>query len=227
MKKLFLILSVLLLNSCGSLISASLTETIFNPTSIASNLIDYEIKKHTGKKMSEHALSKATDKDCEINIENLSNPQSFCKDKEVAESNITTPKVKVALQKQNNKSSLASIVPKLKTVSVEKSSPTNEILALSNSPTPSDIILKIHKKNNVTKFIKCSSSLKFCLIASGEFDIYAATARAKEWDIAAGHAIAEHAGAILTTFSGKKITYGKKDFANPALLLKRSNNLMK
>jgi uncharacterized protein YceK len=78
MKKLFLVLSVLLLNSCGSLISASLTETIFNPTSIASNLIDYGIKKHTGKKMSEHALSKVTDKDCEINIENLSNPQSFC-----------------------------------------------------------------------------------------------------------------------------------------------------
>jgi hypothetical protein len=131
MKKLFLILSVLLLNSCGSLISASLTETIFNPTSIASNLIDYGIKKHTGKKMSEHALSKVTDKDCEINIENLSNSQSFCKDKEVAESNITAPKIKVASQKQNNKSSLASIAPKLKTVSVEKSSPTNEIYLLT------------------------------------------------------------------------------------------------
>ena len=131
MKKLFLILSVLLLNSCGSLISASLTETIFNPTSIASNLIDYGIKKHTGKKMSEHALSKATDKDCEINIENLSNPQSFCKDKEVAEINIAAPKIKVASQKQSNKSSLASIAPKLKTVSVEKSPPTNEIYLLT------------------------------------------------------------------------------------------------
>ena len=85
MKNLFLVLSVLLLNSCGSLFSASLTETIFNPTSIASTLIDYEIKKHTGKKVSEHALSKATEKDCEINVENFSNPQSFCKDKEVAE----------------------------------------------------------------------------------------------------------------------------------------------
>ena len=79
----------------------------------------------------------------------------------------------------------------------------------------------------VTKFIKCSSSLKFCLIASGEFDIYAATARAKEWDIAAGHAIAEHAGAILTTFNGRKITYGKKNFSNPSMILKRSNNLLK
>ena len=131
MKKIFLGLSLLLLNSCGSLISASLTETLFNPTSIASNIIDYGIKKHTGKKMSEHALSKVTDKDCEINIENLSNTQSFCKDKEVAEISIATPKIKVASQKQNNKSSLASITPKLKTETVEKSSPSNEVYLLT------------------------------------------------------------------------------------------------
>jgi hypothetical protein len=131
MKKIFLGLSLLLLNSCGGLISASLTETLFNPTSIASNIIDYGIKKHTGKKISEHALSKVTDKDCEINIENLSNPQSFCKDKEVAEINIATPKIKVASQKQNNKSSLASITPKLKTETVEKSSPSNEVYLLT------------------------------------------------------------------------------------------------
>ena len=131
MKKIFLGISLLLLNSCGSLISASLTETLFNPTSIASNIIDYGIKKHTGKKMSEHALSKVTNKDCEINIENLSNPQSFCKDKEVAEINIATPKIKVASQKQNNKSSLASITPKLKTETVEKSSPSNEVYLLT------------------------------------------------------------------------------------------------
>ena len=131
MKKIFLGLSLLLLNSCGSLISASLTETLFNPTSIASNIIDYGIKKHTGKKISEHALSKVTDKDCEINIENLSNPQSFCKNKEVAEINTATPKIKVASQKQNNKSSLASIAPKLKTESIEKSSPSNEVYLLT------------------------------------------------------------------------------------------------
>jgi hypothetical protein len=131
MKKILLGLSLLLLNSCGSLISASLTETLFNPTSIASNIIDYGIKKHTGKKISEHALSKVTDKDCEINIENLSNPQSFCKNKEVAEINIATPKIKVASQKKNNKSSLASIEAKLKMESVEKSSPSNEVYLLT------------------------------------------------------------------------------------------------
>ena len=131
MKNLFLVLLVLLLNSCGSLFSASLTETIFNPTSIASTLIDYEIKKHTGKKVSEHALSKVIDKDCEINVENFSNSKSFCKDKEIAEIKLTTPKIKVATQKENNKLYLASIAPKLKRVSAEKSSPPNETYLLT------------------------------------------------------------------------------------------------
>lgn len=131
MKKLFLVLSLLMLNSCGILISASLTETLFNPTSIASSLIDYGIKKHTGKKMSEHALSKITDKDCEFNIENLSNPQSFCKDKEVVENNNILTKSKVASQKQGNKSSLVSIAPKLKTIPVEQPSTSNEVYLLT------------------------------------------------------------------------------------------------
>jgi len=131
MKKIFLILSLLLLNSCGSLISASLTETLFNPSSIASSLIDYGIKKHTGKKMSEHALSIVTDKDCEINIENLNKPQSFCKNKEIVENNKTTSKIEASLQTRNNKTSLALIAPKLKTISFEKPSTSNEVYLLS------------------------------------------------------------------------------------------------
>ena len=131
MKKLFLILSLLSLNSCGSLISASLTETLFNPSSIASSLIDYGIKKHTGKKMSEHALSIVTDKDCEINIENLNKPQSFCKNKEIVENNKTTSKIESSLQTRNNKTSLALIAPKLKTISSEKPSNSNEVYLLS------------------------------------------------------------------------------------------------
>jgi len=131
MKKLFLLLSLLMLNSCGSLISASLTETLFNPTSIASSLIDYGIKKHTGKKMSEHALSKITDKDCELSIENLSNPQSFCKNKEFVENNNILVKSKVASQRQSNKSSLVSITPKLKTIPAEKPSTSNEVYLLT------------------------------------------------------------------------------------------------
>ena len=69
------------------------------------------------------------------------------------------------------------------------------------------------------------SSYKFCVIASGEFDLYAAEPRAYEWDIAAGHAILKNAGGEITDFGGNQILYGKKDFKNPSLILKRSSDL--
>ena len=65
------------------------------------------------------------------------------------------------------------------------------------------------------------SSLKFCLIANGEFDLYAANPRAREWDIAAGHAIAENAGAIVCTHNKEQILYGKADYHNPSLLVRK------
>ena len=86
-------------------------------------------------------------------------------------------------------------------------------------------IEKIYKDLNVKDYVRMKSSLKFCVIASGEFDGYVAEPRACEWDIAAGHAILEHAGGIITDFDGKEIIYGKKDFKNPSLILKRGNDL--
>ena len=72
-----------------------------------------------------------------------------------------------------------------------------------------------------------SSSLKFCVLAAGEADIYAANARAFEWDIAAGHAILEHAGGLVTTHNEEFFLYGKEDYKNLAIIAKRSLNLEK
>ena len=83
----------------------------------------------------------------------------------------------------------------------------------------------MHKNLGVTDCTKMKSSLKFCVIATGEFDVYVAEPRACEWDIAAGHAILNNAGGIITDFEGNEILYGKKDFKNPSLILKRNNNL--
>ena len=65
-----------------------------------------------------------------------------------------------------------------------------------------------------------ASSYKFCVIATGEYDIYAKE-RANEWD--AGHAIAQNAGAIIKTLDDNPFLYGKDDYGNPSLLIKRSN----
>ena len=83
----------------------------------------------------------------------------------------------------------------------------------------------MHKKYNVTSHQKMKSSLKFCVIAAGEFDLYAAEPRACEWDIAAGHAILEHAGGKITDFNNDKILYGKPEFKNPSLIIRNKNIL--
>ena len=70
-----------------------------------------------------------------------------------------------------------------------------------------------------------SSSLKFCILAAGEADIYAAKARAYEWDIAAGHAILEHAGGSIATHDGKDFLYGKENYKNLPIIAKRSKKL--
>ena len=107
----------------------------------------------------------------------------------------------------------------------KKKSKDNEINAVAYSNNPKPEIAAIYKKYNITNFTRMKSSLKFCVIASGEFDFYAAEPRACEWDIAAGHAILEHAGGIITDYNGNDINYGKKDFKNTSLILKRGKIL--
>ena len=106
-----------------------------------------------------------------------------------------------------------------------KKTPKGEIVALDSSSHPSEEIMKELRKYNVTSVVEMASSYKFCVIANGEYDIYAAKERAKEWDYAAGHAIAEHAGAIIKTLDGARFDYGKEDYKNPSILMRRAQKL--
>ena len=115
---------------------------------------------------------------------------------------------------------------KTKKINCAKKQPKNKIVALSSVIKPSDMILNILKKHNVTSIVKMASSYKFCVIASGEYDIYAARERANEWDYAAGHAVAQNAGAIIKTLDERPFLYGKEDYKNPSLLIKRSKTIL-
>jgi 3'(2'), 5'-bisphosphate nucleotidase len=53
------------------------------------------------------------------------------------------------------------------------------------------------------------SSLKFCLVAEGEADVYPRLAPTMEWDTAAGQAVLEAAGGRVTTREGAPFRYGK------------------
>jgi 3'(2'), 5'-bisphosphate nucleotidase len=98
-----------------------------------------------------------------------------------------------------------------------------KFVSYSNKIKPE--IQKIFDELNVKEYTRMKSSLKFCVIATGEFDGYVAEPRACEWDIAAGHAILKHSGGTVTDFEDNEILYGKKDFKNPSLILK-SNMLV-
>lgn len=77
-----------------------------------------------------------------------------------------------------------------------------------------------------TTLVSVGSSLKFCMVASGEADIYPRFSRTMEWDTAAGDAVLRAAGGTTRTLDGRPLTYGKSnqpgeaDYANPSFVAK-------
>jgi 3'(2'), 5'-bisphosphate nucleotidase len=66
------------------------------------------------------------------------------------------------------------------------------------------------------EFISAGSSLKFCLVAEGSADVYPRMGSTMEWDTAAGHVVAEQAGAsVLRVDNGNPLLYNKPDLLNP------------
>lgn len=80
------------------------------------------------------------------------------------------------------------------------------------------------KSQNVRELVSAGSSLKFCLLAAGEADLYPRFGRTMEWDIAAGDAILTAAGGIVTCADGTPLLYGKQDrgFDNPPFIARGS-----
>ena len=67
----------------------------------------------------------------------------------------------------------------------------------------------------VLRQLDAGSSLKFCLVAAGEADLYPRLGTTMEWDVAAGHAVLEAAGGTVRTIDGAALTYDKPGFRNP------------
>ena len=96
--------------------------------------------------------------------------------------------------------------------------PVDGLLALASRSHPHPKQEQIFASHRVTKKHRMGSSIKFCLIAAGEADIYIRHGTTKEWDIAAGHAILKGAGGEVVDKNKNPIVYGKKDFVNPAFV---------
>ncbi|MFO1071100.1 MAG: 3'(2'),5'-bisphosphate nucleotidase CysQ [Geminicoccaceae bacterium] len=70
-------------------------------------------------------------------------------------------------------------------------------------------------RRKVASLASAGSSLKLCLVAAGEADLYPRLGRTMEWDIAAGHAVVRAAGGQVCRLDGTPLTYGKPGFENP------------
>jgi len=66
----------------------------------------------------------------------------------------------------------------------------------------------------VCDHVSIGSSLKFCVLAEGQADIYPRLSPTSEWDTAAGHAVLLAAGGRVDGLDGKPLQYGKTAFLN-------------
>lgn len=92
------------------------------------------------------------------------------------------------------------------------------LVAVSSKSHPdakTDALLKsLAVKGNTN----AGSSLKFCLVAAGEADIYPRAGHTMEWDTAAGDAVLRAAGGRMTDWDGAPFVYGKAGFHNTAFI---------
>ncbi len=100
---------------------------------------------------------------------------------------------------------------------IRVSEPNNDALFVVASKSHRDAATDDYISKYATADMKSAgSSLKFCLVATGEADLYPRVGRTMEWDTAAGHAVLAGAGGHVVRFDDhSKLTYGKPSYENP------------
>ena len=95
--------------------------------------------------------------------------------------------------------------------------PDNRALRIVASKSHRDTATDAYIAQYAATDIKSAgSSLKFCLVAAGEADLYPRLGRTMEWDTAAGHAVLAGAGGLVVRFDDHSpLRYGKPGFENP------------
>jgi 3'(2'), 5'-bisphosphate nucleotidase len=91
-------------------------------------------------------------------------------------------------------------------------------LVSSRSHCDPEALARFTAGRKIERSITAGSSLKFCLVAAGEADLYPRFGRTMEWDTAAGDAILRAAGGQVTDLDGHPLRYGKPGFENPSFV---------
>jgi len=103
--------------------------------------------------------------------------------------------------------------------------PDDDGLVMVSSRSHKDpAIQELISAYTIKQTVIAGSSLKFCLIAASEADMYPRAGRTMEWDTAAGQAVLTAAGGTVLTLKGAPLAYGKKqnNYANPPFIDRKS-----
>ena len=96
----------------------------------------------------------------------------------------------------------------------------NPIRLVASRSHPSEMLNSLLESIAAYEIIEVGSSIKFCLIASGQADCYPRFGPTSEWDTAAGEAIVRFAGGHLVTANGDLMSYNlKRDYLNPNFIV--------
>jgi 3'(2'), 5'-bisphosphate nucleotidase len=103
---------------------------------------------------------------------------------------------------------------------ISTSAPSNLLAAVASASHGNAETEAFLGKLSISKKLSVGSSLKFCLVATGEADIYPRFGRTMQWDTAAGDAILRGAGGCTLTCDGEELEYGAREaesdaFENP------------
>ncbi len=96
--------------------------------------------------------------------------------------------------------------------------PSTGVLAVASKSHRDEATDNWLEENNIRDTISTGSSLKFCLIAAGEADVYPRFGPTMEWDTAAGHAVLVAAGGRVENPDGSEFCYGKPEYRNSAFI---------
>ena len=88
-----------------------------------------------------------------------------------------------------------------------------------------DFVEHLKSLGKDVEIVSKGSSLKFCIVAEGNADVYPRFAPTMEWDTAAGHAICNAVGLdVISKETNKPLLYNKKNLLNPWFIVSKGKN---
>jgi len=94
----------------------------------------------------------------------------------------------------------------------------NELTVVQSRSHAGELEDKFYSAFKIKEKKSAGSSLKFCLVAEGEADLYYRSGPTMEWDTAAGQAIVESAGGFVFS-DGKRMRYNKESLKNSGFIV--------